>query len=236
MMRLSIRELLGTARERFGARDYYGALLCLEDADGSERAYADVHHLRGLCLTMLDRPDEALVAFGEAVALNPRYLEAHLHMGLVLNQLGRTAEAGDAFAAASAAEGPPVAGLSGPLAARLANEHARLGELYAEAGALADAVLEYRRAVELGPLFHDLRLRLARLLVEAGNPLQAREELELILSARPDWTEARMQLGLCRYLAGDVGGARDVWLACRADRPDLERVDAYLAMLERIPE
>ena len=86
------------------------------------------------------------------------------------------------------------------MAARLANEHARLGELYAEAGALAEAVLEYRRAVELGPRFHDLRLRLARLLLEAGNPLQAREDLEVILESRPDWVDAQVQLGMARYL------------------------------------
>lgn len=235
-MRISVGELLGTARERFSARDWYGALLCLEDAVGSDRAYADVHHLRGLCLTMLDRPDEALLAFGQALESNPRYLEAHLHRGLVLNLMGRGPEAVEAFAAAAASEGPPVAGLSAPVAARLANEHARLGDMYAEAAALHDAVREYRRAVDLGPGYHDLRLRLARLLIEVGNPLQAREELERILDARPDWTEARVQLGLCRYLSGDVGGAREVWLACRAERPDLERVGAYLAMSERIPE
>ncbi len=235
-MRVSVGELLGTARERFTARDWYGALLCLEDAIGSERAYADVHHLRGLCLTMLDRPEEALEAFGRALELNPCYVEAHLHRGLVLNQLGRTTEAAGAFASAADSEGPSIAGLTGPVAARLANEHGRVGDLYAEAGALAEAILEYRRAVQLGPAFHDLRMRLARLLLESGNPLQSREELEVILAARPDWTEARVQLGLARYLAGDVAGARDVWLACQADRPDVARVNAYLAMVERIPE
>lgn len=236
MMRVSVRELLGTARERFAARDWYGALLCLEDVAGSERAYADVHHLRGLCLGMLDRTEEALEAFDQALALNPRYREAHLHRGLLLNQLGRTDEATAAFEAAVAAEGPPVAGLSGPVASRLANEHARLGDLYAEAGALSEAVAEYRRATELGPAFHDLRMRLARLLLEAGNPLQAREELDVILRARPDWAEARVQLGMARYLAGDVAGAREVWRAVRAERPDVERVEAYLAMADRIPE
>ena len=49
-MNVSVRELIGSARERFGAHDYYGALLCLEDLAGSAREYADVHHLRALCL------------------------------------------------------------------------------------------------------------------------------------------------------------------------------------------
>lgn len=235
-MDVSTRGTFDIARERFTNRDYYGALLSLEDLTGSGRAYADVYHLRGLCFTLLDRPDEALQEFDHALALNSRYLEAHLHRGLVLNQLGRGAEAATAFELAAAAEGPPVAGFSAPVAARLANEHARLGDLYAEVGALAEAVLEYRRAVELGPNFHDLRLRLARLLLEAGNPLQAREDLEVILEVRPDWVDAQVQLGMARYLSGDAAGARDTWRACRDARPDLERISAYLAMVERIPE
>lgn len=235
-MKVSPGGLLETARARFANRDYYGALLCLEDVQGSGRAYADVHHLRGLCLSLLDRPDDALEAFEAALELNPRYVEAYLHRGLVLNQLGQNEEAAAAFAAAAAAEGPSVGGLSAHLAARLANEHARLGELYAEAGALTEAVREYQRAVELGPAFLDLRLRLARLLIESGNPLEARETLELILRDRPDWIDARVQLGLARYLAGDTAGARDVWRAARDVRPDVERVAAYLAMVERIPE
>ncbi len=234
-MKISVRELVGSARERFAARDYYGALLLLEDAGDSGRSWADLHHMRGLCLSLLDRSEEALAEFARAVTLNPRYVEAHLHRGLVLNQLGRNQEAQDAFEAAAESEGPAIAGLSAPAAARLANEHARMGDLYADAGAMAEAVLEYRRAVELGPGFHDIRLRLARLLLEAGNPLQSREELEKIAEARPEWVEARVQLGLARYLAGDVAGARETWQACLSDRPDLDRINAYLAMLDRIP-
>lgn len=235
-MDVSTRGTFDVARERFANRDYYGALLVLDELAGSARPYADVHHLRGLCFSLLDRPDEALEEFDRALALNARYLEAHLHRGLVLNQLGRGAEALTAFELAAAAEGPAVAGFSAPVAARLANEHARLGELYADVGAVAEAVLEYRRAVELGPNFHDLRLRLARLLLEAGNPLQAREDLEVILESRPDWVDAQVQLGMARYLSGDTAGARDTWRACREARPDLERIAAYLSMVERIPE
>lgn len=234
-MNVSVRELIGSARERFAARDYYGALLCLEDLAGSARSYADVHHLRGLCLTMLERNEEALAEFDRAIALNPRYLEAQLHRGLVLNQMGRSTEAAAAFEAARASEGEPIQGLPAQVAARFANEHARLGEQYAESGAIHEAIGQYRRAVELGPAFHDLRLRLARLMIEAGNPLGARDELDQVLAIRPDWTEARVQLGLARYLAGDVSGAQQTWQTCQAERPDMEWVGAYLAMVDRIP-
>jgi len=228
--------LVEAARERFANRDYYGALLCLEDGVTGEQRWADVDHLRGVCLSLLDRHAEAVVAFDQALAVNPRYLEAHLHRALALTALGRQDEAARAFAAAREAVGPDVAGLSAPVAARLANEHGRLGELYAEAGAVQDAVREYRRASQLGPGFLDIRLRLARLLMESGNPLDARDELNAILAARPGWMEARVQLGLARHLAGDSAGARDTWRRCLEDEPGLERVAAYLAMVDRIPE
>ena len=235
MVDASVASRIAAARECFSNGNYYGALYCLEDVVGTGRSWADAHHLRGVCLSLLNRPEEALAEFDEALTLNPRYLEAWLHRGVLLNQLGRVEEGAAAFASARAVEGPAIHGLSAPVAARLANEHARLGELYAEVGALVEAVEQYRRAVELGPTYFDLRLRLARLLLEAGNPLQAREGLEAILADRPEWVEAQVQLGLAHYLAGDTAEARTIWRACQSRRPDLEGIAAYLAMVERIP-
>ena len=110
-----------------------------------------------------------------------------------------------------------------------------MGEAYADAGAPHDAVFEYRRALSLGPDFHDLRYRLGRHLVAAGRYLEAREELERVLRVRPDFDEARTTLGLARYLSGDTDGARAVWRDCRDRLPDDARIDAYLAMVERVP-
>lgn len=228
--------LSALARERFANRDYYGALLSVDELIASGRAWADAYHLRGLALTMLERTSEALTAFDQALKLNPQYLEAHIHRGLLLNQLGRTGEAVSAFESAAASGGSPVDGMPAPVAGRLANEHARLGELYAEAGSLTGAVEQYRRSVALGPTFLDIRLRLARLLMESGNPLAAEEELQVILQQRPEWLDARIQLGMARYLAGDVATAAGIWQQCRDDFPSVDRIAAYLAMVERIAE
>lgn len=224
------------ARERFALQDYYGAVHLLEEVLATGRAFADAHHLHGLCRSLLDQPEQALAAFDQAVTLNPKYVEAHIHRGLVLNQLGRSDEAEEAFRRASALEGPRTGRFSPHVAARLANQHAALGEAYAEAGALADAAEQYRRAVELGPAFIDLRYRLARLLLDAGNPLGAREELERVLQARPGFVEAQGSLGLAHYLAGDASQARRVWRAALEQQPENTRIEAYLAMMERAVE
>jgi len=233
-MQVSTEHLLQQARERFALQDYYGSVHLLDDIVGKGRSFADVHHLRGLCLSLLGQPQRAVEEFERALALNPHYIEALVHRGGVLIELGRTLEADESFQQAAANGQPSVAGFSRPVAARLANQHAELGNQYAEAGALPEAIEQYRRAVELGPGFHDLRYRLARLLIEAGRPLEAREELEQIIQAQPKFLDARAALGLAHYLAGDAGAARDIWASCLQQRPDNARVEAYLAMAQRL--
>jgi tetratricopeptide (TPR) repeat protein len=215
------------------AQDYYGAVHLLDTVVDSGRAFADVHHLLGVCLSLLGQPERALGELDRALELNPRYMEALIHRGLVLNELGRTEEAEEAFASAGSQLERSTAGLPTPIAAQLANRHADLAETYAGAGALGRAIAEYERALELGPDFHDLRYRMARLLLETGRSLDAREELEKVLAANPSFVDAQAALGLARYLSGDAAGARDVWQACLARRPENARVEAYLSMLAR---
>ena len=229
-------QLLEQARERFAVDDYYGAIHLLEELVASGRAFADAHHVLGLCYYMIGQRERALEAVNRALELNPRYLEALMHRGVVLSSLGRSEEAQEAFVAARAAVAGSRAGIPAHHADKLANQHGALGEAYVEAGALGQGIEQYQAALRLGPTFQDLRYRLARLLLEAGRALQAREELEKLVAARPQSVEARAALGLACYLAGDVQSARDLWAALAKERPTDARAKAYLAMLERTPE
>lgn len=227
-------QLLARARERFTAGDWFGTLYLVDELLETETGFADAHQLRGVALALLGRPQDALAAFDAALARNPVYMEALVHRGVVLAELGRADEASHAFELAARAQ-DGTGRFPRAVAGRLANLHAQVGEAYADAGAPHDAVFEYRRALSLGPDFHDLRYRLGRHLVAAGRYLEAREELERVLRVRPDFDEARTTLGLARYLSGDTDGARAVWRDCRERLPDDARIDAYLAMVERVP-
>ena len=213
-MAAQTERVLTRARERFAVQDYYGTVHLLEEIVAGGRAFADVHHLLGVSLSLLGHRERALAEFDRALQLNPRYLEALIHQGLVLQEMGRETQAEDSFRRAAASIAPSSDGLPAPVAARLANQHAELAEAYAEAGALDRAVEQYRRALELGPTFVDLRYRMARLLLEAGRSLEAREALEEVLRARPNFVDACAALGLAHYLSGDALGARDIWKGC----------------------
>ena len=232
-MQPSTDQLMMRARERFVLQDYHGAVHLLEEITSQGNAFADAHHLLGVSLSLLGHTERALEEFDRALELNPRYLEALIHRGLLLNQLGLSREAEECFRRASLADTGNVRGFAAPVAAQLANHHAELAHAYAEVGALDLAAEQYRRALELGPTFHDLRYRLARVLLESGRALEAREELEQVVAARPAFLDAGAALGLARYLSGDADGAREVWENLLSHRPDNPRVQAYLHMVGR---
>src|SRR5207248_3075260 len=119
-------------------------------------------------------------------------IEALIHRGIVLNELGREAEADVAFRRAAQVGGESRQGLPAHVAAKLANQHAALGDAYDEAGALPQAIDQYHAALALGPAFHDLRYKLGRMLLHAGRALDAREHFEIIVRARPDRKSTRL--------------------------------------------
>jgi tetratricopeptide (TPR) repeat protein len=232
-MDVSPEHLVEQANERFQLQDYYGAIHLLEDVLASGRAFADAHHLLGLSYCLAGQPEQALTQFDEALELNPNYVEALIHRAIVLNELGREAEADAGLRRAGQLAGEAQHGFPTPVAARLANQRAALGDAYAEAGDVPEAIEQYQAALGLGPTFHDLRYKLGRLLLEAGRALEAREQFEIIVRDRPHFLDAAAMLGLACYLAGDGLSARAVWEDCRERRPEDPRVEAYLAMLAR---
>ncbi len=63
--------LLARARERFVVQDYYGAVHLLESVVDSGRAFADVHHLLGVSLSLLGQADRALGELGARIGAQP---------------------------------------------------------------------------------------------------------------------------------------------------------------------
>ena len=232
-MNVSPEHLVDQARERFQLQDYYGAIHLLEEVVASGRAFADAHHLLGLSYSLAGQGDKALEQLDRALDLNPNYVEATIHRALVLAELGREEEANTALRSAQQLGAQQRAGFPAHIAAKLANQHAALGEAYLEAGALAEAIGQYEAALVLGPSFHDLRYKLGRMLLEAGRALDARDQFQTIVRERPAYLDAAAMLGLACYLSGDGLAARAVWEECRARRPEDPRVEAYLAMLSR---
>jgi len=230
---VSSEQMVGEAKDRFESQDYFGAVHLLLEVVESGSPFADAHHLLGLSYHMLGQSERALQSLDSALQLNPRYVEAQVHRALVLDSLGRGNEAAQNLDRARELGRGEQQGIPKTHAAKLANMHAALGEAYVETGAIDLAVEQYRRALQLGPSFQDLRYRLARLLLDLGRSLEARAELETVVRARPNFFGARAALGLAAYVSGDAASARKIWTDLFRDRPEEPKVRAYPSMLER---
>lgn len=214
-------------------RDYHGATLLLQEAVVEGFAYADAFNLLGLSLALIGRQEDGLAAFDRALELNPRYVEAHLNRAILLNDMGRGEDAAVAFESAERLGGPDESGFPAMVANRLANSHASLGHDYRAAGAMDEAIAQYRRALELRPAFADVRLALARALLERGRLGEAAHALDGVLAARPDWLDAMLLRGLAAYLLGDLDGAETIWTSAAERHPHEPRVQTYRSMLSR---
>jgi len=160
-------------------------------------------------------------------------VEAHLNRAIVLSDLGRPGEAAEALAQAQELGRPDSTGFPAVVANRLANMHADLGRAYKEAGAYRAAAAQYHSALEIRPGFADLRLELARTLLDSGDPDGAGRELDEILRGRPDWLDAMLLRGLAAYLAGDLELAQSVWEGASERHPEEPRLETYRSMLAR---
>jgi tetratricopeptide (TPR) repeat protein len=237
-MRLGVRleaspDLFSLARERFAVRDYHGAALLLTSLTEEGPAFADAFNLLGLSLAMVERGTEALVAFDQALRVNPRYVEAYLNRAVVLNHLGRESEAETSMARAAELGAADESGYPAIIANKLANAHLSLGHDYRAAGSLDRAIEQYRRALELRPQFNDIRLALGRSLVEAGRHDEAATVLDEVLRVRPTWLDAMLLRGLAAYLQGDLDAAGTVWDDASARHPEEPRLEIYRSMLAR---
>jgi tetratricopeptide (TPR) repeat protein len=226
-------ELFVRAKERFAVRDYHGAALLLTSLTQEGPAFADALNLLGLSLAMVDRADDALGAFDQALRVNPRYVEAYLNRAVVLNQLGRENEAHTSMARAAELGAPDESGYPAVVANTLANAHLSLGHDYRAAGSLERAIEQYRRALELRPHFNDIRLALARALIEHGDYSDATGVLDEVLGVRPSWLDAMLLRGLAAYLQGDLDAAGTIWTDASMRHPEEPRLEIYRSMLAR---
>ncbi len=221
-----------TAQQAFQGDEVDAAVRAFSDVIAEYPGFADVRNKAGLSLALVGRLEEALEQFEAALEINPEYAEAHLNRAIVLNDLERFDEAREAFFMAAEADGKWGGHLPSEIGTRIALAHARLGDLYVDAGQPERAVQEFEEALRLRPTFLDIRGRLAEALLEAGEVPRARGELEEILGANPEFVSARIRYGVVLQRLGDLEGAVREWTEAERLDPSDSRARAYLASLE----
>lgn len=227
-----LKQLLTLGREHYENREYERAEHYLMQVLERTRSFADVHNMLGVIFHDAGKFAQAQAAFEEALAINPRYTEAALNLAVTYNDLGKYQDAKEVYSRAMAF---PKAGKEAidPFAkGKLANMHADLGQAYADVGLMREAVLEFRKALELCPGFADLRTRLGNLYRDAGDLDAARHEYEEAKRVSPKYAPARVHLGIALLSAGKKDEALKEWEEVLAFDPDNRMAQMYLRMVK----
>jgi tetratricopeptide (TPR) repeat protein len=91
---------------------------------------------------------------------------------------------------------------------------------------------DYRRSLELDPELSSVRLRLAEMLLEDNQPLEALPHLERLRASEPDRPELLARMGQCRFLQGRTVEARELLTAAVGQLPNDLSILILLAKLD----
>lgn len=214
---------------------YQRALAVIDEAIAAKPTHARFHYVRGNALSYLDRDGDARAAYRQAIELSPEDALPHAALAsslafargasdadrkLAIEELQTALRLDPELASAHRALGAVLLDTGDTQAAIAALETADrlrvdvetiylLAQAHGEAGSLEEAVGHARRAVELEPGANgaDLRLLLARLLLQAGDGPAAAEEFQRVGKLAADSPPLRLEVARGLLELGDPDAA-----------------------------
>jgi tetratricopeptide (TPR) repeat protein len=227
-----IKELLARGREHYQKREFDKADYILREVIEHADSFADVYDMLGIIAHSRGDLHAAARYFERATTLNPSYTDALLNLAVTYNDLGRYEAARQIHSKVRRLGNAGPVQIDPFARGKIANMHADIGQAYAEAGIVHEAIEQYLKAVNLCPTFADLRTRLGNLYRDAGDLQRAREQYEGAKSANPRYVQARLLLGVTLFSLGDSAGALHEWREVLVDDPENKSAQMYVRMLE----
>ncbi|HMJ56200.1 MAG TPA: tetratricopeptide repeat protein [Polyangiaceae bacterium] len=227
-----IKGLLVRGREHYQKREFDKADYLLREVIEHSDSYADVFDMLGIIAHSRGDLHAAARYFERAVALNSSYTEALLNLAVTYNDLGRYEAARQIHSKVRKLGNVGPVQIDPFARGKIANMHADLGQAYAEAGIVHEAIEQYLKAVQLCPSFADLRTRLGTLYRDAGDLPRAREQYEAAKNANPKYVPARVLLGVTLFSLGDSLAAVSEWREVLEIDPDNKSAQMYVRMCD----
>jgi tetratricopeptide (TPR) repeat protein len=230
----ALKQLLMLGRGYFEKRQYAQAEKYLQQVVEQNQSFADCYNMLGVVYHDQGQFARAQRAFEAALRINPAYTDAALNLAIIYNDMGKYREAKEVYQQALSRQQRSSNGMDPFVKGKIANMYADIAEVYASSGMLPDAIVEYRRALTLGPTFNDIRLKLADALRDNGEHDAALSEFEALLVASPNYLPGRVHYGIALYSAGRRDDAVKVWEDVLNRNPGNKSAEMYLTLVREI--
>ena len=217
--------MLGAALATTG--DMQGGLRATREAMKLEPENYWPHHVLGFILVREDKPQDALSEARTAVRIHPNYPETQNLLAYVLNQLGQHAEALQAAQSALQYKHEPAD--EGWAYYNVASAQEKLGRAEEARASYAASIRAYNQTGRtLDP--DDLYL-MGNAYLRLDQDPQAIKAFQQAIKVRPDFPQARYNLGLAYIATGNRKGAQDEYAALK--RIDPARAAKLLSLMKR---
>src|SRR3972149_7741480 len=197
------------------------------------QGFADIYNKLGFIYQWRGELQKAADFFQKALNLNPQYTEAALNLAVTYNDMGLYDEAVETFNRAASVVKAQPRSLDPYIRGRLANEHARLGDLYYALGLYEEALDEYRKALTLRPNLVDIMTKIGITLRDQGALDEAIRIFMRAKEVHPRYGQAFIHLGITYYMKGFVDMARKEWEALKEVDPNSHGANLYLALAKK---
>ncbi len=230
----ALKQLLTLGRGYFEKKQYQQAEKYLTQVVEQNQAFADVYNMLGVVYHDQGQFARAQRAFEAALRINPNYTDAALNLAVIYNDMGKYREAREVYQGALGRQRSAPNQFDPFVKGKIANMYADIGDVFASSGMIDDAIREYRRALELGPTFVDIRMKLADCLRDLGDHPGSLAEFETLLATNPNYLPGCVHYGIALYSAGRKNDAIRVWEDVLATQPGHKGAEMYLNLVRDV--
>ena len=169
----------------------------------------------------------------KALSIDPHHTDAAICLSVLYNDIGKYDDAKRVFEQANQSVAHKRTGEDLGIDRKFAVKHMELADLYFRYRRYDEAIEEYAKAALLDPVTLEIRIRLAKAYAKKGILTRAMQELQQLKNEHPQYSPARIQLGLLHYSQGNVLDAELEWEGV-ADHDHANReAHAYLEMAKQ---
>jgi len=194
---------------------------------------ANIFHING-------EIGKAIKAFNKVLTLDPTHTDAAISLSVLYNDIGHYEDAKKIFNQANERVKTRARGNEGiedhHVNKKFSLKHLELADLYMTYNRFDEALFEYNKVVALDPESLETRIKIAKVYAKKGFISKAIDELKNLRLEHPNYSNARIALGVLQYGNGNILEAQMEWEKVMSIEPRNSEAAMYLNLSKTATE